>query len=61
MGEEFEYQNKDILSIQTEIAEEIVTALKINVTPEEKRTWPNTIPKMWKLINTIGKAGHFGT
>jgi TolB-like protein len=36
-GDEFEYQNKDILSIQTEIAEEIVTALKINVTPEEKK------------------------
>jgi adenylate cyclase len=36
-GDDFEYDSKDILSIQTEIAEEIVTALKINVTPEEKK------------------------
>jgi class 3 adenylate cyclase/TolB-like protein/cytochrome c-type biogenesis protein CcmH/NrfG len=36
-GDEFEYENKDILSIQTKVAEEIVTALKANVTPEEKK------------------------
>ena len=36
-GDDFEYQSKDILSIQTEIAEEIVAALKVNVTPEEKK------------------------
>lgn len=37
-GDDFEYDNKDILSIQAEIAGEIVTALKINVTPEEKKS-----------------------
>jgi len=36
-GDEFEYESKDILSIQTKIAGEIVTALKANVTPEEKK------------------------
>jgi serine/threonine-protein kinase len=36
-GDNFEYDSKDILSIQTEIAEEIVAALKVNVTPEEKK------------------------
>jgi adenylate cyclase len=36
-GDDFEYENKDILSIQSKIAYEIVAGLKGNVTPEEKR------------------------
>ena len=36
-GDDFEYESKDILSIQSKIAREIVTALKANVTPEEKK------------------------
>ena len=36
-GYDFEYESKDILSIQSKVAGEIVTALKANVTPEEKK------------------------
>src|SRR5580765_788838 len=36
-GYDFEYESKDILSIQSNVAGEIVTALKANVTPEEKK------------------------
>ena len=35
-GDDFEYDTKDILSIQSKVAAEIVKALKANVTPEEK-------------------------
>ena len=33
----FEYEGKDILSIQSKVAGEIVSALKADVTPEEKK------------------------
>ena len=36
-GDDFEYDSKDILSIQSKVAGEIVSALKAHVTPEEKR------------------------
>jgi adenylate cyclase len=36
-GDDFEYESKDILSIQSQIAGEIVNMLKANVTPEEKK------------------------
>jgi adenylate cyclase len=35
-GDDFEYDSKDILSIQSKVVGEIVTALKANVTPQEK-------------------------
>ena len=35
-GDDFEYDTKDILSIQSKVSGEIVKALKANVTPEEK-------------------------
>jgi adenylate cyclase len=35
-GDDFEYDSRDILSIQSKVAGEIVTALKANVTPAEK-------------------------
>ena len=35
-GDEFEYDNKDMLSIQSKVASEIVAAMKANITPEEK-------------------------
>lgn len=36
-GDDFEYEGKDILSIQSKIAADIVAALKANITPEEKK------------------------
>jgi adenylate cyclase len=36
-GDDFEYESKDILSIQSKIAGEIVTVLQAKVTPEEKK------------------------
>ncbi len=36
-GDKFEYESNDILSIQSNVVGKIVTALKSNVTPEEKR------------------------
>jgi adenylate cyclase len=36
-GDDFEYESKDILSIQSQVAGEIVTVLKAKVTPEEKK------------------------
>lgn len=36
-GDDFEYESKDMLSIQSKIAGEIVSALKADVTPEEKK------------------------
>jgi len=36
-GKDFEYDSKDILFIQTKVAEEIVTALKAKLTSEEER------------------------
>ena len=36
-GDDFEYEGKDILSIQSKVATEIVTALQATVTPEEKK------------------------
>jgi len=36
-GDDFEYDSKDILSIQSKIASEIVSALKVNVSPEEQQ------------------------
>jgi TolB-like protein len=36
-GYDLEYESKDILSIQSNVAGEIVTALKADVTPEEKK------------------------
>ena len=38
-GDNFEYEGKDILSIQSEVAGKIVSALKADVTPEEKKTF----------------------
>ena len=35
-GDDFEYESKDILSIQSKVAGEIVTDLKADVTPKEK-------------------------
>ncbi len=35
-GDDFEYESKDILSIQSTVAGKIVSALKADVTPEEK-------------------------
>ena len=35
-GDKFEYDNKDMLSIQSKVASEIVAAMKANITPEEK-------------------------
>ena len=35
-GDDFEYDSKDILSIQSKVVGEIVNALKANVTPQEK-------------------------
>ncbi len=37
-GNNFEYEGKDILSIQSEVAGKIVSALKADVTPEEKKS-----------------------
>jgi len=42
-GDDFEYEGKDILSIQSKIAREIVAALRAKVTPEEK----NNISKQY--------------
>lgn len=36
-GDNFEYEGNDILSIQSKVAREIVNALSINLTPEEKK------------------------
>ena len=36
-GDDFEYESKDILSIQSKVAGEIVAALRINLTAEEKK------------------------
>ena len=36
-GDNFDYEGKDILSIQSEVAGKIVSALKADVTPEEKK------------------------
>jgi len=36
-GDDFEYESKDILSIQSKVAGEIVAALSINLTAEEKK------------------------
>ena len=36
-GEDYTYTSKDILSIQSSVASEIATALKANLTPEEKK------------------------
>ena len=36
-GDDFEYANKDILSIQSIIAGEIVNAMKASITPDEKK------------------------
>jgi adenylate cyclase len=36
-GDDFEYDGKDILSIQSRLAAKIVSALKVNLTPEEKK------------------------
>jgi len=37
-GDNFEYEGKDILSIQSDVAGKIVSALKADVTPEEKKS-----------------------
>jgi adenylate cyclase len=36
-GDDFEYDSKDILTVQSKIAGQIVNALKATITPEEKR------------------------
>jgi class 3 adenylate cyclase/TolB-like protein/cytochrome c-type biogenesis protein CcmH/NrfG len=36
-GDDFEYDGKEILSIQSRVAEEIIAALKVNLSPEEKK------------------------
>jgi len=36
-GDDYEYDNKNLLSIQSKIAEQIVDALKAGITPEEKK------------------------
>jgi adenylate cyclase len=36
-GDDFEYDSKDILSIQSKVAEEIIATLKVNLSPEEKK------------------------
>jgi len=36
-GDDFEYDSKDILSIQSKVAGEIISALKVKLTPEEKK------------------------
>ena len=36
-GDEFEYNSKELLSVQSKVAGQIVAALKINLTSEEKR------------------------
>ncbi|MGH2564771.1 MAG: tetratricopeptide repeat protein, partial [Ginsengibacter sp.] len=36
-GEDYTYNSKDVLSIQSTVASKIATALKANLTPEEKR------------------------
>src|SRR5665213_3424621 len=36
-GDDFEYDSKDILSIQSRVSEEIIAALKVNLSPEEKK------------------------
>ena len=36
-GDDFEYGNEDLLSIQSKVAVQIVNALKANLTPEEKK------------------------
>jgi adenylate cyclase len=36
-GDDFEYDSKDILSIQSKVAGEIIAALKVNLSPEEKK------------------------
>jgi adenylate cyclase len=36
-GDDFEYDSKDILSIQSKVAGEIISALKVNLTPEEQK------------------------
>jgi TolB-like protein len=36
-GDDFEYDSKDILSVQSKLVGEIISALKVNLTSEEKR------------------------
>jgi adenylate cyclase len=36
-GDDFEYDNKDILTVQSKVSGQIVSALKASITPEEKK------------------------
>ena len=45
-GYDFEYESKDIVSIQSKVAGEIVTALKADVSRRKKRIFRNIILKM---------------
>ena len=51
-GDDFEYDSKDILSIQPKVAREIISALKVNLTPEEKKNLTKSYtdnPEAYKL------------
>ena len=51
-GDDFEYDGKDILSIQSKVAGEIISALKVNQTPEEKKNLTKNYtdnPEAYKL------------
>ena len=51
-GDDFEYDDKDILSIQSKVAGEIISALKVKLTPEEKKNLTKNYtdnPEAYKL------------
>ncbi len=51
-GNDFEYDSKDILSIQSKVAGEIISALRVKLTPEEKKNLTKNYtdnPEAYKL------------
>ena len=60
-GNDFEYESKDILSVQTKVAEQIVTALKANLTPEEKKNLSNHYTVNTDAYNFYNKGRSFRT
>ena len=60
-GFDFEYASKDIVSIQTNVAGEIVTALKANITPEEKKNLFKHSTENVEAYNLYNKGQSFWT
>lgn len=53
-GNDFEYDSKDILSIQSRVASKIISALNVNLTSEEKKNLTKNYtdnPEAYKLYN----------